>query len=136
MKTHKYNRPLQISLAALAIGVSGLLIYETIHRPTQLDAVSNEKSRLSPRNRTKQTPQASALEQDQLNTVVSTRPPAPHLFHEFNDWAVQYSKATPAEQQQMLAHGEIMVKKRHEQMAGLIEKSPQVALDEPDQARV
>ncbi len=60
----------------------------------------------------------------------ATRPVPQHLFQEFNDCAVQYAKATPVEQQQTLANGETIVEKRNKRMAGLIEKSLQIALYE------
>ena len=135
MKRHKKNYLLRISLAALALGASGLLVYQTIQSSGKSDPVSAANGRLSPRDRGQLTPHQGTTPDSAAEIAsqdLSSRPPAPHVFHEFNDWAVQYSKATPAEQQEMLAHGETMVKQRHEQMAGLIEKSPQVALDESD----
>ena len=132
MKNHKYNRPIWISLATLALVVSGFLVYDTVYRPTPVGTVSVQRARLSPRKLNNQIALASSIARDQVHPDVSTIPPAPHLFHEFNDWAAQYSKATAEEQQQMLARGETMVKERREKMAGLIEKSPQVALDESD----
>ena len=132
MKIKKNNRSFRISLAVLALGVSGLFVYDTVHRPTKFDTVSSPKDRLSPRKLSQQTAQSSSTAGDRVRPDLAIKPPAPPLFHEFNDWAVQYSKATPVEQQRMLVRGETMVKKRHEQMAGLIEKSPQVALAESD----
>ena len=130
MKKHRHHRFFQTSLAVLALGASGLLVYQNTGDSAKLATAPAVKSRSDQRDLASKTPHAS---KPQGNLPEITPPSAaPHLFQEFNDWAVQYAKATPAEQQQMLATGETMVKARHEQMVGLIEKSPQVALYESD----
>ena len=130
MKTHRHQRFFQTSLAVLALGAAGLLVYQNTDGPAKLATAPAMKSRSDQRDLASKTPHAS---QPQGNFPDDAPPsPAPHLFQEFNDWAIQYAKATPVEQQQMLAKGETMVKERHERMAGLIEKSPQVALYESD----
>ena len=139
MKNHQYNRLFQISLAVLALGAAGLLVYQNTGEPAKLATAPALKSRSDLRNLAMKTPHASkpqGILPDAATPVVSQEAPPSlmthHLFQEFNDWAVQYAKATPVEQQQMLAKGETMVKERHERMARLIEKSPRVALDESD----
>lgn len=132
MKKHKHQRFFQASLAVLALGASGLFVYQNTRGPTELATAPAGKSRANLRNLAAQTtnvsePKAPAIAQEALPSEAQ-----PHLFQEFNDWAVRYAKATPIEQQQMLANGQTMAKARHEQMAGLIEKSPAIALYESD----
>ena len=131
MKNHKTHRLFQTSLAILALGASGIIVYQNTRGTTKLATATATagKSRTNLRNLAEHTPYASKPEAPLSDAAPSLKP---HLFQEFNDWAVQYAKAAPAEQQQMLAKGETMVKARHEQMAGLIEQSPEVALYESD----
>ena len=130
MKNHRHQRFFQTSLAVLALGAAGLLVYQNTDGPAKLATAPAVKSRSDQRDLASETPHASKPQENHPDDAPPS--PASHLFQEFNDWAVQYAKATPAEQQQMLAKGETMVKARHERMAGLIEKSPQVALYESD----
>ena len=135
MKNPKTHRLFQTSIAALALGASGLFVYQNTRGPTEPASLAAGKSRLNLRNLAERAPHGtkSQTSVSALATQEAVSDEAePKLFQEFNHWAVKYAKATPVEQQQMLAQGQVMVKQRHEQMATLIEKSPQVALDESD----
>lgn len=139
MKNHKYYYPLRTSLAVIALGIAGVIIYQATNHTDQVVAAAPTTFRVSQRNRDTTAPPT----QKPLESVVeNVTPVAPAetlegdagglVFKEFNAWAITYSTATPLQQKQMLPHGESIVKRRHELMAGLIEKSPQVALDEAD----
>lgn len=143
MKNQKNHRPLWTPLAAIALGTAGLLVYQANQQPNPNPnpnaATPPIKSRVSHRESTTRTPDLSSLQIPLPDAAIPTIPeetPAmaatPRVFQEFNDWAVTYSNATPARQQEMLAAGETMVAQRRERMAALIEKSPQAALDEAD----
>ena len=135
MKNHKTHRLFQTSLAVLALGASGLFVYQNTRGPTEVATAPSGKSSANLRNLAAQTSHGTKPQAPLTAVAAKDALPneaKPQLFQEFNNWAVHYAKATPVEQQQMLAHGQAMVKQRHEQMAGLIEKSPQVALDESD----
>jgi hypothetical protein len=139
MKHQKTYRPFRASLAVIALGAAGLIVYQANqHSDTNITAPSI-KSRVSHRDATAHTAALSKLQPtpaEPASPVLSKEIPLgdePHqVFQKFNDWAVSYSKATPAQQKEMLADGQKMVMERHEQMANLIEKSPQAALDEAD----
>lgn len=143
MKKHLLYRPFRTSVAALALGASGLLVYQLLRQPAELTAASPQVSHQTRH----QTAGKTALEktsglsksEDQtspLTTPLSKDIPAsyiaPSLFKEFNNWAGSYAKASPAEQQKMLKAGDAMVKQRHEKMADLIENNPEIALTESD----
>ena len=132
MKKHKHQRLFEVSLAVLALGTSGLLVYQNTGGPSTPATTFVGKSRSNLRNLAAHTPETSKAQAPATAPEALPIEAKPHLFQEFNDWAIQYSRATPTEQHQMLAKGETMVKERHERMAGLIEKSPQIALVESD----
>jgi hypothetical protein len=142
MKTHPYYHQIRTSLAVLALGVSGLFIYQSLHQPAKSVATVTEKNRLASRNSAVKRPHVSHKSEGPSQALAAAAtmvpqqaPPSqviPCKFQEFNNWAVSYSKASTAEQRQMLAKGEVMVKQRHEQMALLIEQNPQQALAESD----
>lgn len=139
MKNQKYYRSFRTTLAVIALGAAGLFVYQEDHHSDPVVAAPPIKTRANQRDNIVRTSPLSKPQEslsDAAIPAISKEIPSSHgthyLFQEFNDWAVTYSNATPVEQQQMLAHGEIIVKQRHEQMADLIEKSPQVALDEAD----
>ena len=144
MKKHPYYDRIRTSLAVLALAGSGLFVYHRYGHTETSAVASIQKTRSVLRKSGMQQAQASHKAENptqvsELATAADTaplEPPPSHLipclFQEFNDWAVLYSKASPSEQQQMLARGETMVKQRHEQMAGLIEQNPKLALAEAD----
>jgi Ricin-type beta-trefoil lectin domain-like len=136
MKKHPYYPQLRTSLAALAIGASGFFTYHFLSQPEESTSKATEKNRHTARNAAARISHRAENPSHASTTADPNEIPPSHvipcLFQEFNDWAVTYSKASPAEQQQMLARGETMVKQRHEQMAGLIEQNPKVALAEAD----
>jgi hypothetical protein len=142
MKAHPYYHQIRTSLAALVLGASVLFVYHLLNQTPNSTVIEVGKSRLASRNSRAKMPHAShqADASSQATAVAAVMvpqeaPPSqviPCKFQEFNNWAVTYSKASPVEQSQMLARGEAMVKKRHEQMAVLIEQNPKQALAESD----
>ena len=126
-------------MAVIALGAAGLLVYQATQHPESTVAAAPIKSRVSQREKVVRAPalsefQAPLPEMTMATTSkeIAVSDPTPRMFQEFNDWAVSYSKATPSQQQQMLAQGEKMVIERRGKMAELIKSSPQAALDEAD----
>lgn len=134
MKSYKHHRLFQASIAVLALGVSGLLVYNNTVGPAKLATAAAGKTRSDFRDLASRMPHASKAQEILPVTPQEILPNlGSHiLFKEFNDWAVEYAKATPEAQQQMLSKGETMIKDRQEKMVSLIENSPQLALDEYD----
>ena len=147
MKKHLVTRPFRTTVAALALGVFGILIYQLSRQPAEPTAVSYQTSHLARHQARLQTASKTALKKPSglliskdntsplttpLSKDISASNTAPSLFQEFNDWAGTYAKSSPAEQQKMLMAGDAMVKQRHEKMADLIENDPELALTESD----
>ena len=143
MKKHLVYRPFRTSVALLALGVSGLLIYQLLRQPAEQAVVIHQAShqvrhetasktvlkKISDLSKTEDHPSP-------LTTPLSKDIPVNHIdrsvFQKFNEWAGNYAKASPAEQRKMLKAGDAMVKLRHEKMADLIEYDPELALTESD----
>jgi Ricin-type beta-trefoil lectin domain-like len=139
MKNHPVYRPLRTSLAVLALGVSGLLVYQQFNSPAKPIAISTRAKHHSAQTSARQTKVASQKNGDPSAPLTSARQqdiPQIHtdssIFQEFNDWAGNYVNASPAEKRQMFSRGDTIVKQRHEKMATLIKEDPALALAESD----